>query len=248
MRKATALFVSLVLCGMAFAQNADEENIKKAIEADENSFKNRSESSFRSSWVNDTAASITFLSRTNYLRQRPDSLTARRARTAMANQSAAEPEIDGRNYRIRTNGSMAWVEYDELVTFPNTDTSIFPYNPATASYHVARFMEKEADQWKTFSLIRSMPDSYVPDDHSIESDINNIGYELLNKKMYNEAIEELKLNVKLFPKSFNVYDSLGEAYATVGNKKLAIENYEKSIQLNPKNTNGKDWIAKLKAK
>ena len=50
------------------------------------------------------------------------------------------------------------------------------------------------------------------------------------------------------PNSFNVFDSLGEAYALAGNKKLAIENYEKSMQLNPKNTNGEEALAKLKAK
>jgi cytochrome c-type biogenesis protein CcmH/NrfG len=43
-----------------------------------------------------------------------------------------------------------------------------------------------------------------------------------------------------------VYDSLGEAYAAVGKKALAIENYEKSIKLDPKNQNGIDRLKKLK--
>ncbi len=62
----------------------------------------------------------------------------------------------------------------------------------------------------------------------------------------NEAIEVLKLNVKLYPRSGNTFDSLGEAYALAGDKKLAIENYEKSIQLDPKNESGKAALAKLK--
>src|SRR5438034_420044 len=33
----------------------------------------------------------------------------------------------------------------------------------------------------------------------------------------------------------NTYDSLGEAYGVAGEKDLAIKNYEKSIELNPKN-------------
>ena len=52
----------------------------------------------------------------------------------------------------------------------------------------------------------------------------------------------------MFPDSWNVYDSLGEAYAAAGNKKEAIENYEKSIKLNPKSESGIAVLAKLKQK
>jgi Flp pilus assembly protein TadD len=52
--------------------------------------------------------------------------------------------------------------------------------------------------------------------------------------------------VRLFPASWNVYDSLGEAYAAAGRKDLAIQNYEKSLQLNPKNDTGKAALEKLK--
>ena len=44
---------------------------------------------------------------------------------------------------------------------------------------------------------------------------------------------------------WNVYDSLGEAYKKTGQKDLAIANYEKSLQLNPKNQNGIDMLKKL---
>jgi cytochrome c-type biogenesis protein CcmH/NrfG len=40
-----------------------------------------------------------------------------------------------------------------------------------------------------------------------------------------------ELNIQVYPESANPYDSLGEAYATVGNKGLAIENYEKALEL-----------------
>lgn len=57
-----------------------------------------------------------------------------------------------------------------------------------------------------------------------------------------------KLDVQLYPDSWNTYDSLGEAYAAAGQKDLAIQNYEKSIQLNPKNDIGKQALAKLRGK
>jgi predicted negative regulator of RcsB-dependent stress response len=43
-----------------------------------------------------------------------------------------------------------------------------------------------------------------------------------------------------------VYDSLGEAYARRGDKQAAIQNYEKSLQLNPQNTNAKARLLELR--
>jgi tetratricopeptide (TPR) repeat protein len=61
-----------------------------------------------------------------------------------------------------------------------------------------------------------------------------------------QALEVFKLNVDAYPKSWNVYDSLGEAYMKAGKKDLAILNYEKSVALNPKNVNGAAIVKKLK--
>ncbi|MNG21680.1 Tetratricopeptide repeat protein [compost metagenome] len=72
-----------------------------------------------------------------------------------------------------------------------------------------------------------------------EEDINSIGYQLLQSSKKKEAIEAFKINVENFPKSGNVYDSLGEAYLADGDKNLAIANYTKSIELDPKNESGK---------
>jgi tetratricopeptide (TPR) repeat protein len=60
-----------------------------------------------------------------------------------------------------------------------------------------------------------------------------------------EAIEIFKLNVEQFPKSANVYDSLGEGYMLNGDKELAIKNYKKSLELNPKNTSATNALKKL---
>jgi len=78
--------------------------------------------------------------------------------------------------------------------------------------------------------------------------LNNIGYELLGMKKNEDAIAVFRINVEAFPESWNVYDSLGEAYMINGDRELAIENYEKSIGLNPDNTNGKNMLQKLREK
>jgi tetratricopeptide (TPR) repeat protein len=69
--------------------------------------------------------------------------------------------------------------------------------------------------------------------------LNRAGYGLLASTKVNDAVEVLKLNVRLFPNSSNVYDSLGEAYAAAGESRLAIENSEKSIAHNPNSEGGK---------
>jgi tetratricopeptide (TPR) repeat protein len=61
-----------------------------------------------------------------------------------------------------------------------------------------------------------------------EADINGYGYQLLGAGKTDEAIAIFKKNVKDHPESWNVYDSLGEAYEKKGDKKLAAENYRKA--------------------
>lgn len=78
-----------------------------------------------------------------------------------------------------------------------------------------------------------------------EQELNRLGYQLLGTGKRDEAIEIFKLNVDLYPKAFNTYDSLGEAYMAAGNKELAIANYKKSLELNPQNRNGTEMLKRL---
>jgi tetratricopeptide (TPR) repeat protein len=76
-----------------------------------------------------------------------------------------------------------------------------------------------------------------------ENELNRLGYHLISIDRLDDAIEIFKLNIEEYPKAFNAYDSMGEAYMIKGEKELAIKNYKKSIELNSKNFGG---IAKLK--
>ena len=93
---------------------------------------------------------------------------------------------------------------------------------------------------------RSLKERGFGDLYTSEGDINDLGYRLLSRKRVPEAIEILKLNVEAYPASANVYDSLGEAYSVSGNKPLAIQNYEKSLSLDPSNANAAMMLKKLK--
>jgi tetratricopeptide (TPR) repeat protein len=66
-----------------------------------------------------------------------------------------------------------------------------------------------------------------------ENELNLYGYQLLNSGQHDKAIEILTLNTKRFPKSANVWDSLGEAYFIKGDQKNALVNFKKSLSLNP---------------
>ncbi|MBO3699121.1 tetratricopeptide repeat protein [Roseivirga sp. E12] len=80
-------------------------------------------------------------------------------------------------------------------------------------------------------------------DHT-EGTLNRIGYELLGTKQVTLAIGIFQINTESYPKSFNAWDSLAEAYLISGDKKKAKINYQKSLELNPNNTNA---IEKLKS-
>jgi tetratricopeptide (TPR) repeat protein len=80
-----------------------------------------------------------------------------------------------------------------------------------------------------------------------EGQLNGLGYRLIRANKFKEAIRILQLNVEAYPQSSNVYDSLGEAYMNEGNKPQAIANYQKSLQLNPKNGGAVKMLQKLNA-
>ncbi len=92
------------------------------------------------------------------------------------------------------------------------------------------------------ALRKSKPEEY---DFS-EAGLNRFGYRLLEREDKSPAIELFRFVVEIYPNSANAYDSLGEAYMESGNKKLAIANYEKSLQLNPANTNAVEMLKRLR--
>lgn len=70
-------------------------------------------------------------------------------------------------------------------------------------------------------------------DVATENELNNYGYQLLAQNQQDKAIEVFVLNTQRHPKSANVFDSLGEAYALKGDKKNAILNFKRSLGMNP---------------
>jgi tetratricopeptide (TPR) repeat protein len=76
--------------------------------------------------------------------------------------------------------------------------------------------------------------------------INDLGYRYLAKNNFSSALALFHFNGNQYPGSFNVYDSLGEVYMKSGEKEMAIKNYKKSLELNPRNENAKHMLKKLR--
>ena len=78
-----------------------------------------------------------------------------------------------------------------------------------------------------------------------ESEINTLAYQFLFQGQLSNALEIFKMNVALFPKSTNVYDSQGEAYLYLGDIPKAIESYSKISELENGNTSGTKIIENI---
>jgi pimeloyl-ACP methyl ester carboxylesterase len=78
-----------------------------------------------------------------------------------------------------------------------------------------------------------------------EMEMNFLGYRYLQEGKIKDAIKLFMINTIAYPNSGNVYDSLGEAYLKDGQRDLAIKNYKKSLELDPKNENARKALKEL---
>ena len=81
----------------------------------------------------------------------------------------------------------------------------------------------------------------------VEAEFNAYGYAFLQRDKVEQAIEIFRINADLYPDSWNVYDSLGEALLRAGNTDEAVDMYQRSLALNPENTNGKEVLAGIRS-
>lgn len=63
--------------------------------------------------------------------------------------------------------------------------------------------------------------------------LNFLGYQMLGVKDYDRALAYFNKAAEMDPDNPNVYDSLGEAYKTIGKNKEAIKYFKKSLSMNP---------------
>ncbi|HXV77092.1 MAG TPA: amidohydrolase family protein [Candidatus Polarisedimenticolaceae bacterium] len=80
----------------------------------------------------------------------------------------------------------------------------------------------------------------------LERTVNRIGYSYVRADDLARAIEVFTLNTEYFPDAFNTWDSLAEAHLLAGDAALARRYYEKSLALNPDNSNALGQLDELR--
>jgi len=94
---------------------------------------------------------------------------------------------------------------------------------------------------KFYKMKEAGADKYTFD----EKEFNSVGYAFLYYKKVDHAIAIFELNVKEYPKSWNVYDSLGEAYMAAERYDESIKNYQMALNLNPESEHSQKQLDKL---
>lgn len=79
-----------------------------------------------------------------------------------------------------------------------------------------------------------------------ERSLSELGSSLMAKGRHDDAIRIFQLNLQQNPSSSFAYSSLADAYAAAGQKDLAIQNYEKAVQLEPRNREAEQKLKALR--
>jgi CubicO group peptidase (beta-lactamase class C family) len=81
---------------------------------------------------------------------------------------------------------------------------------------------------------------------NLESELNALGFMLMEKARWSDAVRILKLNVDEHPASSNANDSYAESLARNNQPKLAIQYYQRSLQLDPDNKHAATELQRLR--
>ncbi len=85
-----------------------------------------------------------------------------------------------------------------------------------------------------------------PNDEAVnEEALNMFGYQLMNTGKVEQAQDLFFINMSLYPKSANVYDSYAEACLKLGDKREALQNYKRALTMQPQNPNATRIVAEL---
>ena len=94
-----------------------------------------------------------------------------------------------------------------------------------SSFSAAMSVNSVTDHYQIVS--REMGYTVIPP----ESYINNLGYGFLQNKQNEKAFAFFDMNIRNYPKSGNVYDSMGDFYVATGDKEKAIDYFRKALSV-----------------
>ena len=114
----------------------------------------------------------------------------------------------------------------------------------SAAFEFSRYLYKNGMESAHSRLQQMLSDTvqYV----LTEKDMARVGLEFSRNKHFGQyCLEAYKLNTEFFPKSWKSFDDYANALLKGGQKEAAIKMYQKSIELNPENINGKKALEQI---
>ena len=121
-----------------------------------------------------------------------------------------------------------------------------PYE--TAKLQIGELVFKvtnEKDVQTAIKQYRDLKASGSTDYDFSQGQLPSAAFQLLRSNRAKDAIELFKLNIEMFPDAAKPYEHLAEGYVAVGEKELAIKNYKRSLELDPKNTSAADALKRV---
>lgn len=230
------LFAWLCLPIVALTQDAEKQKIINVITGELDAWYNKDRAKWADAIVHSDDFILTSASQDGYHRVHGfDSLAAP---TVQYFTTPADPNvkmISKTDFKVNIKGSIAIVD---LILRGNN-----LFGPFIGDQTI--LLEKQGKSWRILRQHTVVKTSYQLRESNIESGINTQGLKFLELKKFDEAIEVLTLNTKLFPKSWNTWDSLAEAYMQKGETYIATGFFKKSIELNPGNSYAKEMVEKM---
>ena len=148
-------------------------------------------------------------------------------------------------FQFKENTALDAVEVHVLNSNTMSTRSVYNKIPEDKKLPLEMLMAGDFDQ--ALTAYKSLMQEDKNDPAVNENNLNGLGYRFLGTDQTKVAKAIFEINMELYPDSFNVYDSYAEACMKLGEKKHAIEYYQKSLKLNPDNENAKIQIATLES-
>jgi fermentation-respiration switch protein FrsA (DUF1100 family) len=118
-----------------------------------------------------------------------------------------------------------------LLGFLNDSTQLnvrAPHKPISAV--LADAIKAQGVQ-KAVSQYQELRAQHSDEYNFAEYELNGLGRDLLERGRPADAIAILRLNAEQYPNSFDVYDSLGDAFLRAGDKQAAVQSFQRSLQV-----------------
>lgn len=235
------LTICLTLLSAASFAGDDKNAITEVIENEHKAFIDRDIDTWSSYWVHEPGVSAMWVWKAGYEYIKTyDSLYAK-TKKWMAKDEMPAANVKKEVLNAHVSGDIATVylkEYD-VWEFGGEETKFKMKSTYT--------LKKVDGSWKFISMATFNKTSFENNDAMTEWTLNMEGYQLLWRDEIGKAIKVFELNTQLYPDRFNTWDSLGEAYMKKGDTEKALKYYNKSLELNAKNTNAQEMIDKMKS-